>query len=297
MGITLALLDEMRSRGLLQRAGQRVLDVGSSNLYQAEAPAIQRFVRAFRDEPMTAEFDRFAERLSRGAAYDFVKGGINESFVGELLERCGFDYLALDIANGYRTEIFDLNRQDLPRRHREAFDVVLNIGTTEHVLNQYNSFKVIHEAAKPGGVMIHQLPVSGFTDHGYFVYTARMLFDLATYNHYEIAALWHEGPAGEDDVFAWTKPFAAVTAPLGPLGLPGPTKVPNIVLTVAFRRRGRAPFQGALEVSTSVGEVPMSVRAAYASSLLEKANVRARAAIRAHPRLAAALRRVLRRNP
>ena len=36
---------------------------------------------------------------------------------------------------------------------------------TEHVLNQYNSFKVIHEETRPGGCMRHQLPASGFPDY------------------------------------------------------------------------------------------------------------------------------------
>lgn len=292
MGITLALLNEMKRRELLPRSGLRVLDIGSSNLYQADAAGVAAFVRSY--QAGAGDLAAFAERMAKGSAYDAVKGGTNEAFVGELLERCGMQYLSFDIARGYRTQVFDLNREDLPRRHRGAYDVVLNIGTTEHVLNQYNSFKVIHEATRTGGCMVHQLPVSGFTDHGYFVYTGRMLFDLAAYNQYQVAAVWHEGPAGDDDVFQWTQSFAATTAPLGPLGLPSAARIPNYLLTVAFRKLHDQAFRAALDTSTSVGEVPLSVQTAYAGTTVAKlkAYVRATGVLQRFPGLKDRLRRI-----
>ncbi len=158
MGITFSLMQKLKDRGVLSRSGMRVLDIGSSNLYQADAPGIIEYLSAFTDGESQSRVHAFAERLAKGSAYEPVKGGLNDSFAGELLERCGMSYLSVDFAKGYKTEIFDLNRDDLPVRHRKAYDIVLNIGTTERVFNQYNSFKVVHEATRTGGFMVHHLP-------------------------------------------------------------------------------------------------------------------------------------------
>jgi hypothetical protein len=148
MGITMSLMHALKDKGVFSKSGLNVLDIGSSNLYQADAASIRNFVSGFSDGEKQPQLDITAHRLAVGAAYDPVRGGLNESFAGELIEKCGMRYLSMDIAKGYKTEVFDLNRENLPARHRSAYDVVLNVGTTEHVLNQYNSFKVIHEAAR-----------------------------------------------------------------------------------------------------------------------------------------------------
>src|SRR5580693_10425559 len=60
----------------------------------------------------------------------------------------------------------DLNRGRVPRHLRGAFDLVVNGGTTEHVANQMNAFRIIHHLARVGGVMYHELPAGGLVDHG-----------------------------------------------------------------------------------------------------------------------------------
>lgn len=292
MGITLSLMKELRNRGVLTRSGLRVLDIGSSNLYLADTQGVIEYVRGFTGEQTSTSLNEFAARIAKGSAYDPVKGGLNESFAGELIERCGMGYLSMDIARGYKTEILDLNRENLPRRHRGAFDVVLNIGTTEHVLNQYNSFKVVHEAARTGGLMVHQLPVAGFTDHGYYVYTGRMFFDLAGNNQYEIVDLWYESASSDDDLYLSTRSYANAFPVLAQLAAPAPVNVPNYLLTIIYRKAIDAPFLGALEVSTSVGEIPGAVRSAYVGGAMEKIRRLAggSALLRRFPRVCAFLR-------
>ena len=111
-------------------------------------------------------------------------------------------YTAFDIAAGYRTEIVDLNYSAAPPHLIDAFDVVLNFGTTEHLLNQYNAFKVMHDCTRVGGFIVHSLPGVGYSNHGYFTYTPRCFFDLAGHNEYEIVRFWFEGPHGSNDLFA-----------------------------------------------------------------------------------------------
>ena len=142
------------------------MDVGSSNLYAASADAVVHFLDS-QGVKTNAEIAAFAERMDKGSAYDEVTGGVNGAFVGELLEKVGFRYNAIDIADGYRTTILDLNHDSASKHFIGAFDLVLNFGTTEHLLNQYNAFKVIHDATKVGGYIVHSLLCAGYSNHDY----------------------------------------------------------------------------------------------------------------------------------
>jgi 2-polyprenyl-3-methyl-5-hydroxy-6-metoxy-1,4-benzoquinol methylase len=81
---------------------------------------------------------------------------------------------------------YDLNH---PLPFAEKFDVVTNIGTGEHVFNQYQVFKSIHEHCSPSGLMIHALPNQGCYDHGFYNYHPTFVFDLCEANSYQILAL------------------------------------------------------------------------------------------------------------
>ena len=302
-------MEKLKDRGVFPRSGLSVLDIGSSNLYSANKEGVISYVRSYSASDAGSELEAFAERLSEGSAYHPIHGGVNKAFAGELIERCGMRYLSFDIARGYKTEIFDLNREKLPDRYRGSFDVVLNVGTTEHVLNQYNSFTVIHEAARPGGYIVHQLPIAGHTDHGLYVYTTRMFFELADCNRYEIIDAWYDF-GGEDDLYLSAQAFASRYPALSQMSKGGKFVIPNVGITIIYRKTHRAPFAGALEMSTSVGAIPLRVRLAYSSSLLGKLNtiamptvIKLKTALRnsrfmqSHPRVLEFLRRVSRRRP
>jgi len=154
-----------------------------------------------------------------------------------------------------------------------AFDLVLNFGTTEHLLNQYNAFKVMHDATKVGGYIVNSLPCIGYSDHGYFTYTPRCMFDIAGYNEYELKAFWFEGPGGGNDLFAplrnYQSYFPSLSATLAELDITelgktmGSLNIPDIGLLMICRKVKDGPFMGALERSTSVGTVPTSVTSGY----------------------------------
>jgi hypothetical protein len=102
------------------------------------------------------------------------------------MKACGFKYLALDIFNADDTILFDLNLQDPGPELAGQFDLVTNFGTTEHVINQYRSFKTAHELARPGGLIYHDLPFSGYHNHGYFCYNPIFFRHLAEANGYRV---------------------------------------------------------------------------------------------------------------
>lgn len=151
------------------RAGARVLDFGSQNIYgDFEPDLVRRFLAAFgRDE-------RYAVDLTaRGAKID------------ALMDAAGFDYTAIDMYSSGRAQRLDLNTDSLPDDMRGQFDLVANWGTTEHVCNQYNAFKVAHDALKVGGIMFNQVPFYGCVNHGLFNYHPKFFTTLVANNAYE----------------------------------------------------------------------------------------------------------------
>lgn len=67
---------------------------------------------------------------------------------------------------------FDLNGQDgaipidlcqpVPEEYWGTFDVVTNFGTSEHIANQEQVFKTVHNCCRVGGYMIHSVPLIGY---------------------------------------------------------------------------------------------------------------------------------------
>ena len=272
MGISLELVEKMHSLGLFGRRKAAVLDIGSSNLYSASRAGVLRFLSQY-GLPEDDETRAFADRLEKGSAYDPVSGGLNGAFVGELFEKAGLTYAAIDIADGYRTTIVDLNHAAAPAAFRGAFDLVLNFGTTEHLLNQYNAFKVIHDSTRVGGYIVHSLPAIGYTNHGYLTYTPRCFFDIAGYNEYEVTTFSFEGPASLNDLYAPVRDYQTYFPSLANTLVERDStesgrsiaalQIPDVSIFIVYRKVKDQPFMGALEQSTSVGAVPSTVTGQY----------------------------------
>ena len=96
----------------------------------------------------------------------------------------GFDYSCVDIDNDPASVALDLNFESVPKALAGKFDLVTNFGTTEHVVNQLNAFKIIHDLAAPNAIMIHELPSHGEINHGLFAYQPKFFDLLARCNEY-----------------------------------------------------------------------------------------------------------------
>lgn len=124
---------------------------------------------------------------------------------GDLFELAGFSVTCLDVFAGKRTVEMDLNHASAPDHFKGGFDVVTNFGTTEHILNQYNTFQFIHDCVRPGGLMIHQLPMEGWSDHCLVKYNPKFFFLLAIANDYSLVDFRiNVGAACTNDVSYWT---------------------------------------------------------------------------------------------
>ena len=185
------------------RPGARVLDIGTQELFCADDPAsLNRFVGHFGAEPYAEEeLKRMADR----------------TFAAELFQRAGFAYKAVDITPYRNTLRIDLNTGRLPFWHRRRYSLVANCGTTEHIVNQLNAFRLIHDACAIGGLMYHGVPIAGDFTHGLFNYTPLFFVRLAEANGYEVMKAWgwaSDAVKGCDVIgkVEWNRPFATQDA-------------------------------------------------------------------------------------
>lgn len=118
------------------------------------------------------------------------KGDQLVSTAPQLYHRLGFgSYTAIDFCDGRDdVKMFDLN-QDIDRAYgyTETFDLVTNLGTLEHCFDQAAGFRNMHRLTKPGGYMLHILPVAGHVNHGFFNYHPRIVEEIALANDYEFS--------------------------------------------------------------------------------------------------------------
>lgn len=67
-----------------------------------------------------------------------------------------------------------------------SFDVLTNFGTSEHVSNQYECFKNIHNLVREGGIAVHLVPRKGsWKGHGLYSYAPQTFLQIGSYSGYK----------------------------------------------------------------------------------------------------------------
>jgi hypothetical protein len=107
-----------------------------------------------------------------------------------LYEALGFKYNCVDVDGRAGSIAMDLNFDPVPEELRGRYDLITNHGTSEHILNQYNAFKALHDFGRPGSLFIHAVPFTVHLEHGFFNYQPNFFEALARYNSYETLGVW-----------------------------------------------------------------------------------------------------------
>jgi len=189
MGATTDQLDrlaQLHQSGYFQMPAS-IADIGCQQLYGGTIERVRSFV------------DHFGVKNVSDA--DIAAYAKNGAFITDVLKRVGFDYRSFDIVEAPDCEYFDLNHDAVPRRHRGRFDVVLNFGTTEHVLNQFNALKTLHDLAKPSGLIYSYFIRAGHPEHGLVHYSDRFIDLWAKANQYE--QVWRYDHNVPDNESSW----------------------------------------------------------------------------------------------
>jgi SAM-dependent methyltransferase len=92
------------------------------------------------------------------------------------------DYSAFDDAE----LVYDMNRDDLPREHRAAYDCVVDGGTMEHVFHVPNFLANVFNLLKVGGRVVHVCPASNAVDHGFYSFSPCLFYEFYQANGWRI---------------------------------------------------------------------------------------------------------------
>lgn len=203
------------------KPGDAMLDVGASELFCADNP------------------ERLNEVLEHFGAPQYPPDELaimaNRAFAAGLFRRAGFRYAAIDYSKFPGVIRRDLNRRGLPWWHRGRYRFVVNSGTSEHILNQWNVFKVIHDACGTGGIMYHGVPGWGDYEHGIIEYSPKFFWALAAANDYEIIRFW----GGSNAKSAPLKPDFVRQLEFSHAPMSEP-----VWLEILLRKKTSSPFRG-----------------------------------------------------
>jgi hypothetical protein len=121
--------------------------------------------------------------------------GINYKVAKDYFQSLGIQHTSIDLNGRHGAMKFDLG---IPLKEFYCqYDIVTNFGTSEHVYNQYECFKNIHEFCKGGGLMIHAVPMPGhWPRHCEYHYPKKFFVMLADACGYNIYALGVESMPG-----------------------------------------------------------------------------------------------------
>ena len=163
---TIGLFDHVKS----------VAELGSQNVWCPQRTMMRGLFRAFgRPAPSDAIIESFANWT--GAARD-------------LYEHLGMTYACIDVDARFGSLTLDMNFDEVPQPHRNRYDLTTNHGTSEHILNQYNVFKMMHDLTSPGGLILHAVPFTVHLEHGFFNYDVDFYTAIASANAYQTLGVW-----------------------------------------------------------------------------------------------------------
>jgi hypothetical protein len=187
----------------------------------------------------------------------------------------GLNYASIDIDGSPGSIPLDLNYDEVPAELVGRYDIVTNFGTTEHVANQLQSFKIIHDLAAAGAIMLHVLPASGTPNHGLVSYNPKFFWMLGRSNGYKIAFMTmgqseHDAGLPNDLVEFLTLYEPQAKSEFAAYAMP----VTSVV--VALQKVFDTPFVAPLDVPTGTTTEHVALRERYWSVLKPDLSFQAR---------------------
>jgi hypothetical protein len=139
---------------------------------------------------------------------------------------------------------------------------VTNFGTTEHVANQLQSFKIAHDLATPGGLMLHVLPTSGGLNHGLVSYNPKFFWMLGRSNGYKIAFMTMGQSERNSGLPQNLLDFLALYEPQAEKDFAA-FRMPATSIVVALQKVFDTPFVAPLDVPDGVTTEHAALRERY----------------------------------
>jgi hypothetical protein len=180
--LAIELLIKLRTAGYL-KPGSAVIEIGAQQLSKSLLLELDRVVYLGRllgiDRPLP--FAPPQSQIESDQDWEILTA----PFARDLWRWLGFQYAAIDIDSSPDSIPLDLNFDAVPAEEKGKYALVTNFGTTEHVPNQLNAFKIIHDVTALNGLMIHEVPAQGMFNHGIVNYNFKFFWQLARSNGYK----------------------------------------------------------------------------------------------------------------
>ena len=159
-GNFIEILGSLRRRGYL-RTPSAVVEIGAqqlANSFLEAQPAVDALGDLF---GIDRRFPLPAPQISQVVHGTLEHLNSAAPMARGFYEWLGFRYACIDIDGSPGSIALDLNYDITPLNETGSYQLVTNFGTTEHVANQLNAFKIIHELCAPGGLMNSRCSYSG----------------------------------------------------------------------------------------------------------------------------------------
>jgi hypothetical protein len=181
------LLRDLKSRGVLPE-DRSVVEIGAQQLASSLLNAREELGQLAMQYGVPTAFPLPPAARGDASAGTLQALPADAPPASRFWEWLGYRYACIDL-DGYASSIpLDLNFDSVPPGERKRHALVTNFGTTEHVANQVNAFKVIHDLTAPQGLMLHWLPAQGMFNHGLVNYNPKFFWMLARSNGYGVVA-------------------------------------------------------------------------------------------------------------
>jgi hypothetical protein len=174
----------------------------------------------------------------------------------------GCPYVAIDFDTSPHIIPLDLNFDDVPEEHMRKYQLVTNFGTTEHVANQIQAMKIVHDLTALGGLMMHTVPAWGYANHGMINYHPKFFLNLARSCRYHICDMRFVDSTSEDvplppngiDPATWGEPTGEPISEVH--------RGADTCILVVMQKREDIPFVPPIEIHAGVVNDPR-IRSRY----------------------------------
>ena len=254
---TLPLLMALKRRGYIPN-GSAVIEIGAQQLDESFLAAKRDIAAMGRFFGITNPPPSFAWTGPRSDTNVLAGAPLAREFWTWL----GFSYASIDIDGSPGSIPLDLNYDEVPTEFIGKYDVVTNFGTTEHVANQLQSFKIVHDLATPGALMLHVLPTSGGLNHGLVSYNPKFFWMLGRSNGYKIAFMTMGQSERNSGLPENLLEFLALYEPQAEKDFAA-FRMPVTSIVVALQKVFDTPFVAPLDVPTGATTEHASLRDRY----------------------------------
>jgi len=267
---TLPLLMRLKQQGHIAN-GSAVIEIGAQQLDDS-------FIKATGD---IAAVGRLFGALTPPPSFTWTGArSATDKLAGAPLARefwtwLGLHYASIDIDGSPGSIPLDLNHDEVPAELVGRYDVVTNFGTTEHVANQLQAFKVIHDLAAAGAIMLHVLPAGGMPNHGLVSYNPKFFWMLGRSNGYKIAFMTMGQSDRDSGLPDDLVEFLALYEPQAKSEFAAYT-MPVTSVVVALQKVFDTPFVAPLDVPTGTTTEYAALRERYWSVLKPDLSFQAR---------------------